>query len=145
MRRYWWFWPYLSTSGWLSPVIKGDRVITWAFQSYMAEGLMVHILVSTRMAPSQGTHPYTTPGTPLHCLATRTAGLLTTACWKSAMGSKWTLRNSQIEPQVNLSTTICLLALILSPCCKNQPVPKAPDYLGLSYPYSILTRPRTLP
>ena len=64
---------------------------------------------------------------------------------KGAMGSKKALRNSQNRTEVNLRRTICLLAHLLEPCCKNRPSPKAPDYLHLSNPYSILSRVRTLP
>ena len=62
-----------------------------------------------------------------------------------AMGSKRGVRNSQMTLLEVLSETIWLLALILVPCCKNHLCPKAPEYLGLSIPPGILSRPRTLP
>ena len=52
---------------------------------------------------------------------------------KSAMGSKWTSRNSQKTLEVNPTETIWLLAPILDPCCKNQPSLKA----QLTYVYPI--------
>ena len=63
----------------------------------------------------------------------------------SAMGSKMALRNSLNHSQVDLERTICLLAPFSEPCCKNRPVPKAPDYLVLSNPPRILLRLVTLP
>ena len=95
--------------------------------------------------PAQGTtlvhHPgYTTPGTYLYAPAP-------VRPWstRSAMGSKWTLRNSGLWTQVNLSETICLLAPVLGPCCKNHLYPMAPGYLGLSIPPQILSSLVTLP
>ena len=61
------------------------------------------------------------------------------------MGSRKALRNSQKAPEVSLERTICLLAAFSSPCCKNQPVLKAPDYLHLSNPREILLRMDPLP
>ena len=71
--------------------------------------------------------------------------LLPQWCPRHPPGSKWTLRNSQMAPEVNLRRTIWVLAPYLVPCCKNQLVPKAPDCLGLSNPCRILSRVGTLP
>ena len=54
------------------------------------------------------------------------------------MGSNKALRNSQEQPQVILEQTIWALAPNLVPCCKNQAVPKAQEYLRLSNPCRIL-------
>ena len=61
------------------------------------------------------------------------------------MGSKKGVRNSLMDPEVNLELTIWLLAPYLVPCCKNQACQKAPDYLHLSNPREILSGVLPLP
>ena len=64
---------------------------------------------------------------------------------KCAMGSKRGVRTAGTALEVNLGETICLLAPFLRPCCKNQPVSKAPGCLDLSNPCRILLRVVLLP
>ena len=75
-----------------------------------------------------GTPP---PGHP-RCMGPRSHACLVP---NSAMGSKMALRNSRMDPDMDLRLTIWALATFLVPCCKNPLSSKAPDYLRLSNPY----------
>ena len=86
-----------------------------------------------------------TLGTPARAAAAPSTAARARRVTKCAMGSKQTLRNSQIDLEVNLRLTIWALAPFLVPCCKNRLVPKASHYLRLSNPSEILSRVMTLP
>ena len=93
-----------------------------------------------------GTTRLRLPGyTTMYCTAALVTAALAHRELKSAMGSEMALRNSQNLLEVNLRETICLLAPLLVPCCKNQAVSKAQEYLHLSNPHQIPSRVGTLP
>ena len=102
---------------------------------------MYTILVHLAMPP-WSCHPGYTPQPTRYELAGYTTP---TGLEKGAMGSKRGVRNVEKVLEVNLERTIWALAPFSAACCKNQPVLKAPDYLGLSNPCKIITRPRVLP